>query len=925
MFHVKQSSTQFYSLTPGSEWTGGVERLRELPDGLTPASGYAVDVAGERHHLGKVSLARARRFAMARGDFAEISEAVGVADADQLIWRKLETIDRESGGRILRSDGEFMIKQSPEAQVEEQTDKYAAALLAAYIKWAKGQMREYLDLVDVDWYDVKDIDAVFEQAGAKAITDGKDQKSLSAAWGAAALLYLQQAAAQAREFTKNTFLPKIGSSITEGDRVAMKALSEMPGFFIRDHLGNVSKGLTKRGRSIVKAGMRDSLGYREIGKGLRDQLPGMWAKYGKHYADVVANAGVQRARAFAEISAYVEGSIEYAELVAVLDQRTTDCCFFGDTKITIPSGSKRIDQVFPGDVVMTGSETKQRVLGVLKRKVKKILMIALSSGNQIMVTSNHPILTSRGWISAGCLKKGDSVATKRRQKIRGLDNENLQTLYRFKKDEADETQEKDYRDYLSVSGEPVTVESVESISGLFEVYNLEIENDPTYIANGIICHNCRFLDGQFISVSNVVEILNQTLEITNPEEIRRVTPWVYNKKDPNTGMPQLVTRNGVVLADILRSGYGKIDDRGEYAARKMGDQLAVDASIGPPPYHGFCRTTMNPVIRSFSAPAGTWRQAIPTVPPKTNEASTLTTASALRGLTVAASVGAVASGNRPAISGELPTEDKPVIIGEGIDQETEEYAEDGWIEDQKVDVQVNLRVANAMTRLQNALNELYRANNRRDMSPTQKGKLLKDIFRRRIAELRSGINLKLEKADLTFQSVDRLRGDMPQAEADKIRRYALSYLSERMLKVVKRRKLLRIVYNRSPKGRPVGHWDRMRNVFYLPKMESAKAQAIILRVFAHYFDTFGHNGDAAVAAMRDSLASDVIFQYNETMFSDVATPSIYAGRLYNEPGMSEWTAAAFEALALPTNLGFLWDIAPKHVAFLLAYVEGKFV
>lgn len=714
---------------------------------------------------------------MSKWDSAEISEAVGFVDSDKLIWRKIEVIDRNPGGLILRHDGELMIKQSPEAQLEEQTDKYAAALLREYSKWAKRQLKKYFDELDVNWYEVKNIDAVFRRAGEKAIADGGDQKQLSEAWGSAGLLYLRQSAAQAWEFTRETFLPKIGASFSfkkSGPFTLRKAapgpgnwddpiqmLSEMPGFFIRDHMGRVNKGLTARGKEIVKAGIRDSIGYREIGKELRDQLPGMWTKYGKHYSNVVANAGVQRARAFAEISSYVDAGIEYAELVAVLDQRTTN--------------------------------------------------------------------------------------------------------------------------------------------------------------------QCRFLDGQHIQVSNIVNILNQTLEITNPEEIKRVTPWVYDRRDPKTGTPQLVTRNGVVLADILRSGYGKIDDKGEYAARKMGDQLAIDASIGPPPYHGFCRTTMNPVVRTFSAPAGTWRQAIPSVPQKANQASNLTTSSALRGLTTAAAAGVVATSNRPTTTGEYPTEDKPVIIGEPIDPETGEYADDDWLEDQAADVQVKRRIEIAMAQIQNDLNELYRDMRRKDLSSKQRGQLIKDIFLRRIKETRVGGKVKLEKADYVFQSVDRIRGDMPQADADKIRRYVLGFLSDKMLKAVKRRKLPRIVENRSPKGRPTGHWDRSENVFHLPPMKTAKAQAVILRVFAHYFDTFGHCGEAAIAARGDSLSSDVIFQYNETMFSDVATPSLYAGRLDEESVVSEWTASAFETLALTTNLGFLWETAPKHVAFLLAYLEGKFV
>jgi hypothetical protein len=752
--------------------------MDEIGD-VIPASGYALIHGSNMTHLGKVSLASARRSAMATGDSSIIAAAVGVADCDQLVWRKLEVVDRTQGGRFLRDDGELMLKLSPDAQIEEMTDAYADKLKDEYSYWAKGRLDEYFEGIDVDWYGVDDIGEVFSTAGSESILDSKQIGNLSSSWASASLLYMNRAAAQAREFSKKTFLPKIGSGITGADKQAMGFLSKQPGFFLRDQLGRVDAGLTKRGVGIVQAGMRDGLGYREIGAQLREQLPNLWGKYGANYANVVANNGVQRSRAFAEVSSYVEGGIEYAELVSVLDQRTTDIC--------------------------------------------------------------------------------------------------------------------------------------------------------------------RYLDGQIISVGNIVEILNQTLEITNPEEIKQVAPWVSTRRDPTSGQSQLVTRNGVVLADIIRSGRGNLDDRGQYAARKMGDQLAVDASIGPPPYHGYCRTTMNPVVKSFTAPAGMWRQAISMVAQKPNPAAQVTTPSFLRGLTGATTVGSVGSGGRAMNTGRLPTQDRPVLIGSPLDPEAGVWGEDGWLEAQSDFVQVRRRISNAMTRLQDSLNEFSRAKGRRDLSYKQKGKFLNQIFAKRLKEIRSG-SVALEKADYSFSAHERERGDMPRGKADAVRRYALSFLSDRMLRAVFRRKLPRIIQNNSPKGRPTGYWDTVENVMDLPEMRSAKSRAVILRVFAKYFDTFAHDGQAGVIARNQSLASNTIYNADGILYLDVATPSFFDGLIYGERGEnkvnaatgsvtgsseteSDWTASAFECLAdgMETSLGFMWDTAPRHIAYMMAYIEGQFV
>ncbi|MCP4569054.1 MAG: hypothetical protein GY841_15880, partial [FCB group bacterium] len=705
-YHAKPAEG-YFSLSPGQPIiTDPIERLWKgdtFKDDLTPASGYAVIVDGKMRHLGKVPLARARQIAMKSGDTATIAAAVGFSDLDVLVWRNVEIIDRTKGGLFVGDDGELMRKMSPFEQIEDMTDVYADKLKTEYSKWAKGQMDEYFSHLDVNWYDVDDVEAVFASAGDEAITDKKDVDRLSNAWGASALIYTTMAASQAREFTKSAFLPKIGSSISTGDRQAMKFLSDQPGFFVRDHLGRVDAGLTKAGKAIVNRGIRDGIGYQEIGKELREQLPGMWGKYGANYSNVVANAGVQRSRAFAEITSYVEAGIEFAELIAVLDQRTTDTCFLGETMVSTPTGQKRIDSIKIGDLVVTASGLERKVIGTQRRWANNLCEIIFSNGLKLFVTGNHSIVTEGGWKKSEELKENDRVAVLQATTPKKKAPSTIADTVGISQQEQGKEGRRPAEFYLKKTTDFITVKSTMRLGRYYEVFNLEVDEDHTYLAENIQVSNCRMLDGQIIRVDSIVDILNQTLEIENPEEIREVSPWISTKKNPSTGVPQLVTRNGVVLADIVRSGYGKIDDRGQFAARLMGDQLAVDASIGPPPYHAYCRTTMNPVVKTFQVPPKTWRVAIPTTPLNPKEANPITTPSFLRGLTAAAYVNSIGAADRGYMTGRNPTVSRHVSLGMPGDPEAGVWGEDGWIDSMDAREQVERRVSNSLSRLSNAL------------------------------------------------------------------------------------------------------------------------------------------------------------------------------------------------------------------------------
>jgi len=79
----------------------------------------------------------------------------------------------------------------------------------------------------------------------------------------------------------------------------------------------------------------------------------------------------------------------------------------------------------------------------------------------------------------------------------------------------------------------------------------------------------------------------------NPDSIEDLNPWVRDTVEPATGKRSLSIERGgerISIADIVRSGAGARDDRGEFS-RGLGERELGDLGVGFPPYHGLCRTT----------------------------------------------------------------------------------------------------------------------------------------------------------------------------------------------------------------------------------------------------------------------------------------------------------------------------------------------
>lgn len=131
------------------------------------------------------------------------------------------------------------------------------------------------------------------------------------------------------------------------------------------------------------------------------------------------------------------------------------CCIPG-TMIAAPGGERPIETLRPGDVVLT-RHGPRRVLAAGPSGNPADLVRLECDGTSLTVTDDHPIRAGLQWVAAGRLSPGDSVMT------------------------------------LELSGEPyerhATVRNVERLPNAL-TYNLTVEGEHEFIANGIVVHNC---------------------------------------------------------------------------------------------------------------------------------------------------------------------------------------------------------------------------------------------------------------------------------------------------------------------------------------------------------------------------------------------------------------------------------------------------
>ncbi len=178
-----------------------------------------------------------------------------------------------------------------------------------------------------------------------------------------------------------------------------------------------------------------------------------WLQSGEYAGGGIVEA-VQLSQAAASVATtLVGGTAAFAKIV----KHELRGCFVAGTHLRTPEGSRPIEEIQPGDLVLSSPEfgghgeiRPKRVVRTVRR-LAKIGELRVG-GRVIRVTAEHPFwVRGKGWFGAGELQKGDQL--------------------------------------YSHDGQWLEVEGWTELDQYAIVYNLEVEEDHTYF---IGCEDWRF-------------------------------------------------------------------------------------------------------------------------------------------------------------------------------------------------------------------------------------------------------------------------------------------------------------------------------------------------------------------------------------------------------------------------------------------------
>jgi SPP1 gp7 family putative phage head morphogenesis protein len=125
---------------------------------------------------------------------------------------------------------------------------------------------------------------------------------------------------------------RITPSLSQRDLAAEEAIRKTHLNFIRDSSGVRAEALSAKARELVASRVAQGLSTAQIGKDLEAALSEDIPRPSSYWK-VVADAFVGRGRTESQISSYEEAGIEAYEIVAVIDEVTTDICRFMDGQV----------------------------------------------------------------------------------------------------------------------------------------------------------------------------------------------------------------------------------------------------------------------------------------------------------------------------------------------------------------------------------------------------------------------------------------------------------------------------------------------------------------------------------------------------------------------------------------------------------------
>jgi len=225
-------------------------------------------------------------------------------------------------------------------------------------------------------------------------------------------------------------------------------------------------------------------------------------------------------------------------------------CFLAGTQILMSDGTtKSIEKIKVGDSIKTFANPQSKKL--VSAKVGKTFIHTVSGylliNNQLRVTNTHNLYINGRWITAGEARIGDQ--------------------------------------YLDASGNYKSITSIQSMSGLYNVYNFSVDNQHTYLANGFFVHNDKgrdlFADNAFFGNIKTGIDGRGTVEIKLPDNL---TSWRITSQAITSDLKSGSATNPLIVklpffVDAVFNTEYLSADRPVISIRAFGDDLSAGESV----------------------------------------------------------------------------------------------------------------------------------------------------------------------------------------------------------------------------------------------------------------------------------------------------------------------------------------------------------
>lgn len=188
------------------------------------------------------------------------------------------------------------------------------------------------------------------------------------------------------------------------------------------------------------------------------------------YKGVHASRG-KHTRAEPIAALYEQGRVHHVGMFSELEDQM---CVAGDTLVETIQGPRRIDAIRAGELVLTRAGYQRVLWAGCTGKDVELLELRTSNGRSLLATAGHPVFTvERGFVPLSGLNATDELEELKCHAIAPACG----------------------RDGVVRRVVASTTARLNTPGLRRDVFNLKVEGQPEYYANGILVHNCQWVPG----------------------------------------------------------------------------------------------------------------------------------------------------------------------------------------------------------------------------------------------------------------------------------------------------------------------------------------------------------------------------------------------------------------------------------------------